>query len=263
MARRPPRLLRAAAKAVPPLPSWGPSLGRRSRIRLVALLACRDEMRFLPGYVANVGPQFDGIVALDDGSTDGSAEYLESRQEVIELLRVPHTRPAWDEPRNHARLVDAAIRAGADWAMSIDADERVEREFRPRAERVIERGRLLGRTGYSVRIRELWGSEEAYRADGIWNRKWPSRLFRPRAGVAVDEQPLHAPKVPRAAGWVPRADLLVYHLRSLAPEDRAARRRRYEELDPDSRYQPEGYAYLTDESGLELRPVPSRRGFEH
>ena len=51
--------------------------------------------------------------------------------------RARTTRPAWDEPGNHARLVDAAMRAGADWAMSIDADERVERDFRARAERVI------------------------------------------------------------------------------------------------------------------------------
>ena len=79
---------------------------------------------------------------------------------------------------------------GAEWAMSIDADERVEREFRARAERVIRRGRLLGRTGFAVRIRDLWDSDESYRVDGIWNRKWPSRLFRLRPGVPVDQQPL-------------------------------------------------------------------------
>ncbi len=147
--------------------------------------------------------------------------------------------------------------------MSIDADERVERDFRARAERVIRRGRILGRTGFSVRLRELWGSEERYRADGVWRQKWPSRLFRLRAGVAVDDQAVHAPKVPRAAGWVPRADLVVYHMRMIEPEDRVVRRRRYEELDPDASYQPRGYGYMTDERGLKLRPVPERRGFEH
>lgn len=227
----------------------------------MALLACRNEMRFLPGYLANAVPHFDGIVALDDGSTDGSADYLESRPEVIELLRVPPTRPTWDEVGNHAKLVEAALRAGAEWAMSLDADERVEREFRERAERVIRRGRLLGRSGYSVRLRELWGSPSTYRADGVWRRKAPPRLFRLRPGVAMDRQPLHASKVPPAAGWVPRADLLVYHLRMIEPEDRLARRLRYETLDPEALYQPRGYAYLTDEQRLKLRPVPQRRGF--
>jgi hypothetical protein len=260
--RRAPRFVRRAAAKLPAIPSGGRAAGGR-RVRLVALLACRNEMRFLPGYVANVAPHVDGIFALDDGSTDGSAEYLESRPEVTELLRVPPARPAWDEPGNHARLVEAALRAGAEWAMSIDADERVERDFRERAERVIRRGRLLGRTGYSIRLRELWDSEESWRADGLWRRKSPSRLFKLRPGTPVDPQPLHAPKVPRAAGWVPRADLFVYHLRMVAPEDRAARRQRYELLDPESAFQPEGYEYLTDESGLSLRPVPRRRGFDH
>jgi glycosyltransferase involved in cell wall biosynthesis len=257
------RLRRAAARAAPTIPSWGPSIREGRRIRLVALLACRNEMRFLPEYFANVGPQVDGVIALDDGSTDGSAEYLGGRPEVIELLRVPATRPDWDEPGNFARLVEAALRAGADWAMSLDADDRVEREFRARAERVIRRGRLLGRSGYSIRYRELWDSEATYRVDGIWGGKSPSRLLRVRAGDVVDRQPVHAPKVPRSAGWVPRADLIVYHMRMIAPEDRRARRLRYETLDPDARYQPEGYAYMTDETGIVLRPVPTRRGFSH
>jgi hypothetical protein len=70
-------------------------------------------MRFLPGFVRNVGPQVDGIVALDDGSTDGTGDYLASRPEVIELIRVPPERPAWDEPGNHRRLVESASSASS------------------------------------------------------------------------------------------------------------------------------------------------------
>jgi len=250
--------------ATRPFPSGGPSLRRGPRVRLLALLACRNEMSLLPGYVANVGPQVDGIVALDDGSTDGSADYLEARPEVIELIRLPPARPEWDEVGNYRRLVEAAARAGAEWAISLDADERVEREFRERAERVIRRGRPLGLTAYAVVLRELWGSPHTYRADGVWGRKGPGRMFAVRPGAQVDARPLHASKVPAGSGRVLRADLLVYHLRMITPEDREARRRRYETLDPHARHQPrEGYAYLTDERGLELRPLPAGRGYDH
>lgn len=231
--------------------------------RLLALLACRDEMRHLPGFLRNVGPQVDGIVALDDGSTDGSAELLERAPEVLEVLRNPPARAAWDEMGNFRRLVEAALRHRATWAVSVDADERLERQFRAHAERIIATGDHLA---YAVRLRELWGSRDRYRADGIWGRKAPPRLFAVRPGQAFSDAALHAPKVPIEAvrsASVGRADLEVYHLRMIEPEDRRARRERYERLDPEARWQPrEGYAYLTDERGLELRAVDRERGFD-
>ncbi|HEX8206660.1 MAG TPA: glycosyltransferase family 2 protein [Solirubrobacteraceae bacterium] len=226
--------------------------------RLLALLACRDEMRHLPGFLRNVGPQVDAIVALDDGSTDGSAELLDAAPEVLEVLRVAADRPAWDEMGNFRRLVDAALRHGATWAMSVDADERLERGFRERAERIIASGE---HAAYAVRMRELWGSREAFRCDGLWGGKAPPRLFAVAPGQTFSDAELHAPKVPLGVS-VGRADLEVYHLRMIAADDRRARRERYERLDPTARWQPrQGYAYLTDERGLELCAVDPDRGF--
>ena len=238
----------------------------RRRVRLLALLQARNEIACLPGFVANLAPQVDGIVALDDGSTDGSAEYLASAPQVLELLRVPADRPAWDEVENHRALLAAALRHEADWALCVDADERVERDFRSRAERVIQRGRLLGLSAYQVPLRELWDASDAYRVDGIWGRKLVARLFRVRADHVVDTRPLHGVKAPlqsrRLGARLPVADLELYHLRMIRADDRRVRRERYEALDPEARWQPGlGYAYLTDETGLRLRRVPEARRF--
>ena len=247
------------------IPSGGPSLPARRRPRVLALLQQRDEARLLPGWLANVTPHVDGVVALDDGSSDGSAELLDARPEVLELLRVPADRPAWDEPGNHARLVRAALSHGADWLVALDADERLERDFRARAERVIRRGGLLGLSAYALRLHELWDSPDRFRADGIWRHKWIARLFRARADRPLDMRPLHARKTPLSrrgtVGRVAHADLRVYHLRMIDPGDRTERRERYERLDPDRLWQPGGYAYLTDETGVELRPIPAARGW--
>jgi len=243
------------------IPSGGPSFPPRARIRLLALLACRDEIAYLPSWLENVGPQVDGIVALDDASSDGSADLLESDPRVLEVIRRAHDRSAWDEVGNYRLLVDAARRHGGEWALSVDADERLERDFRARAERVIARGRPFGWRAYSVRLRELWDSADTYRSDGLWGRKRPERLFRLDPAAEMDPAELHAAKTPVGVRVIP-ADLQVSHLRMITPEDRLARRRRYERLDPHTRWQPdEGYAYLTDECGLELSPVPRRRGF--
>lgn len=253
--------MRALEPRLPAIPSSGPGLPRRPRVRLFALLAVRDGMRFLPGYVANVAPQVDGIVALDDGSSDGSPEYLAGRTEVVDLVRVPPDRPGWDEVGNHRTLLEAAARLGAEWALCVDVDERLERDFRARAERVIRRGRKFGYTAFSVRLRELWDEQDRFRTDGIWGRKNQPRLFRIRPDHEFDNAALHAIKAPLQAAPYRLGDLVVYHLGMLTEADRAARREKYERLDPQARWQEVGYAYLTDQRGLRLRSVPRRRAW--
>lgn len=233
------------------------------RVRLIATTMVRNERDYLPGMLRNVGAQVDGIVALDDGSTDGTAQLLEASPHVLDVLRNPPDRPAYDEPAGHRRLVAAAIDHGAEWILSIDADERLERDFRARAERVIRRGGRLGLTAYAVRLRELWDFPDRYRADGLWATKRVARLFRAREDHRFDERALHGAKAPlqgKVLGRYPPADLVIYHLRMIRPDQRIARRDRYLALDPSARWQAAiGYHYLTDERGLALRRVPARR----
>jgi len=220
-------------------------------------------MRLLPGFIGNVAPHVDGIIALDDGSTDGSREYLGARPEVLEVLSVQRST-RWDEVGNYRLLVSAARRHRAEWLVCLDVDERVEREFRARAERVIRRGRLLRISAYALRLHELWGDTRRFRADGIWGRKAVARLFRLREDHIFDDKPVHGIKAPLQARWCgryPLADLRIYHLGMLHSSDRAARRRRYERADPEERYQPIGYAYLTDERGLRLEEAPPGRNY--
>jgi hypothetical protein len=232
--------MRSLERRFPAIPSFGPTLPGRAPVRLFALLAVRNGMRFLPGYVGNVAPHVD---------------------ELVELIRIPRERPGWDEVGNYRRLLEAAFRLGAEWALCLDVDERLEWDFRARAERVIRRGGRFGYTAFSVRFRELWNERDRFRADGIWGQKTQPRLFRVRPDHELDEAPLHGIKAPLQAAPFRLGDLVVYHLAMLTEADRAARRAKYERLDPQARWQERGYAYLTDQRGLRLRSVPRRRAW--
>ena len=239
--------------------------GPRERVRLLLLVQVRNELPRLPGLFRSVRDEVDGVIALDDGSTDGSRRFLTEQPEVLELLMNPPNRSEWDEVGNHRRLVAAGLAHGAEWFLCLDADERIEVGFRKRAEAIIRDAELDGVTGFGVRLRELWDDGRRYRVDGIWGRKAVPRLFKAMRDHEFDERRLHSSKAPMQArrnGPMPVADLNIYHLGMLRPTDRLRRRTRYETLDPECEFQPGiGYAYLTDESGLQLESIPPHRDY--
>jgi hypothetical protein len=222
-------------------------------------------MRYLRGYFRNLAPQVDGIVALDDGSTDGSGEFVARQPQVLDLLRKPPCQPHfWDESENRRLLIEASGRHRPEWLIAVDADERLEDSFRRRARRQIVGAEAAGVGALSVWFRELWDAPDTFRADGIWGEKRFARFFRWRQDPEIDPRTIHghwAPLNSRTAGGFPAGDLIVYHLRMLEPASRRLRRERYERLDPDHRLQAMGYAYLTDETGLRLQRLPRGRGY--
>ena len=227
--------------------------------RILALLAFRNEMRYLPDYFRNIAPHVDGVIALDDGSTDGSAEFVSSQPCVLELVRKPARQPHfWNDGGNHRRVVEASWKHRPDWLVAVDADERVERHFRRRALRIIRRAEKLGHFGLAVRVRELWDRPDHYRTDGIWWDKRSARLFKARLDHEFDPRVLHgswAPLNSRVGGVHPLVELNIYHLKMIDQADRLARQQRYTELDPDRQWQSIGYEYMTDTSNLHLRRV--------
>ncbi len=235
-------------------------------MNVVALLQARDEERFLPTWLENVAPAVDGIIALDDGSTDTTADILAAHPKVVELIRRPAGQ-AWDERANQMALVKAGRQHGAAWAFCIDADERIEKRLALDLPGLLAKADADGTLAYSLQLRELWNDRSHYRIDGPWKGRARYRLFRnDTRHTRFDPRPLHrhwmpleiAANLATVGAHLPH---VLYHLRMISSRDRLARHQRYKLLDPDNRYQPQGYDYLIDETGVELAAVAAERDF--
>ncbi len=233
---------------------------------LLALLQARNEARYLPGWLENVAPAVDGIIALDDGSTDDTAALLRAHPKVIEVIGNP-PGSAWNERGNHMALITSARAHGGDWVLAVDADERLEQCFAAEAPRLLGDAEDRGVEAYSLQLRELWNDRRHYRIDDIWGGKARYRLFRNRREhTKFDPRPLHRYWMPleivsRIATAGAHLDINLYHLRMIRREDRSARHTRYVALDPGGRFQPQGYGYLIDETGMELAEIAPGRDF--
>ncbi|WP_172298028.1 tetratricopeptide repeat protein [Pseudoruegeria sp. HB172150] len=214
--------------------------GRPRAARATAVFAAfsfRYDVNLVPALIENLTPIVDGWVSWDDRDAENAYS---------------------SEPARRSALIAAARKAGADWLLAVDPDERFEN-------RLADEIRALTSTaepvGWVFDARELY-APDAYRVDGIWGRKKQMRLFPLLDGVAASGEALHGRWVdPQARLQMRQTGLNLYHLRMILPERRRLRRDLYARLDPDRRYQAIGYDYLTDETDLQLETIPPGREF--
>ncbi len=231
---------------------------------IFAIIAVRDEERYLPGYLHHIRDHVDGIVALDDCSTDRTAEILGREPRVVSILREDRSGPPHaNETRNRYRLLVEAARLGARWVLCADADERFDTAFLRRVRREAEQGERTGRPIREVRLVNLWNSREHYRADGRCGPRWAPRMFQVPNEFSERPFGLHRPWFPAVLDGAPRAymNAYLYHLRMIDRQDRQKRFEKFRAVDPDHLQQPVGYGHLIDETGLTLKPVLHWRGY--
>lgn len=70
-----------------------------------------------------LGQGVDGILVVDNGSSDGTREILESRSDHRRVFTGADTEPAYFQAAKMRYLARWASRAGADWIVPFDADE--------------------------------------------------------------------------------------------------------------------------------------------
>jgi hypothetical protein len=217
----------------------------RPRPRLIFLLPVRNGGRDLPDYLTLASTVADGIVALDDGSTDETSEILAASPLVrVHLHNAP--RPdygGWDDAANRNRLLSAAAEADPDWLLSLDVDERLPPEDGHALRRFLASDALPG-LAYGFRHLRRWGAEYDSKVE------WIYRLFAYRPRQRFPKQRLHFNPIPtdiERRRWM-RTTLRIDHVGAADEERRRARLRKYREADP-------GCEYPLDYAGLDRAPA--------
>ena len=211
-------------------------------MNLVASMVVKNERsRYLPEVIGHLLEFCDKIVVLDDGSTDGTGEWLDDNTKGWDRIVVHHLDPedgffSGHEGRKRQQLLTHTLNEGPDWVLSIDADEFISdgKLVREYVESDVQARRLVG----TLDMEEVWkiGDHGLFvRIDGGWRPHpipclWSAHLsgMRGRA-LRIADKALACGREPDAVRrYFPRARPTGASILHFGWANQSARRPRYE-----------------------------------
>jgi len=203
-----------------------------ARIELACLLPARNAAHDLPGWFESVARFADAVMALDDGSTDGTGAILAGHPLVRRLLANP-MRPSyegWDDRANRVRLLSAAADLSPGWILWLDADERIAPDDAMALRRFLAQG-ADRRHAYLLTVYRMVDDLEHFDAG---RPLVVGRLFPFEVGQQLPTGHLHFVPLPTSippSRWV-RTTLRIQHLAGMTAQRQRARYAKYQEAEP-------------------------------
>ena len=222
----------------------------KTKYKKIILCQAFNESEFTTGFLKDMAKYFDGIIMLDDGSTDNTWQL--AQHEKL-LLKVKKTRNGFNDLENRNILLNIASFIKSDWFCFMDIDERFD-------ERFVDFASIENNENKSV---------VAFKAVYMWNNRntyyggLPSsnkgilkvfRMFRPIGSMQINtlKTKLHFAQSPYFKN-ISFEKILVKDYGIVLKENRIKKYKRYKKEDNNKDLA--SYEYLLDDNELKQMEI--------
>ncbi|MHB8076883.1 glycosyltransferase [Desulfosporosinus fructosivorans] len=170
---------------------------------------CKDNLERFVDYIL---PLVSDLVVYDDGSTDGSYEYMLSRTPYV----IRGTKNDFVNERSHKqRLLQEALKLKPDFILWLDADEVLTANAAEKLQELCAHCDEHQMDAVNMHEINLWRSYSWRRLDSLYDKGWFCRLWRVVPGICFNETKpgLHQPLFPstiRSVKWTLDVQVLHY-----------------------------------------------------
>ncbi|RPH96034.1 methyltransferase domain-containing protein, partial [candidate division KSB1 bacterium] len=149
---------------------------RQERVfpRIICQMNIKNEDRWLRDVLNGIARIADGIVILDDGSTDQTPWICQVHPAVMEYDRQENV--PLDKVRDKNHILQMALRQKPDWILCMDGDELLEDSAARRIYHAL-RTKEPDVGGFDFEFLYMWNDLAHYRVDGIYNHILHPCLF--------------------------------------------------------------------------------------
>ena len=217
-----------------------------NKYEIIALIQIRNESKNISEILDHLKASCDGIILLDDDSSDDSYEKAIHNKLFLKIKK--DNKGYFDDLENRNILLRAASFFKSKWFFFIDADER----FDPRYNDIRSYTNVKDVDIYRFNLVDLWDNLETYRIDMPDNRQngicTRARMFRNKGSLQIyADREIHFPAVPYLKNAKVANELLLLHYGNFNEETRQKKYKLYTSQDPEEKKQAHSYDFLMDD----------------
>lgn len=216
----------------------------QQKFEIIALIQTRNESSNISEILNHLDDYCDGIILLDDGSTDGT--YKKAAHNKLLLKARKQYEGYFDDLKNRNALLRMANFFKSKWFIFIDADERFDSRYSNIANYINSPNIDI----LCFHLVDLWNNPNTYRCDmpdrnkkGIATR---ARMFRSKGSLQIyANREIHFPAIPYYKR-VQIAQILLLHYGNYDQNIRNRKFKLYMSQDSDEKKQGHSYDFLKD-----------------